>query len=104
MLFCDVDHFKTINDTYGHAVGDQVLRTLAERLRGSLRVDDLAARVGGDELIAVLRGVHDLGNALEIVEKIRAHMDESIPTSAGPLRITLSLGVTLACPGRAPTP
>lgn len=99
VLFCDVDHFKSINDTYGHAVGDQVLRTLAERLRSSLRVDDLAARVGGDELIAVLRGVQNLANALEIVEKIRHHLDSPIPTAAGPLRVTFSLGVTLACPG-----
>ena len=57
VLFCDIDHFKDINDTHGHAAGDEVLRAMARRLRETLRTsDDLAARLGGDELLIVLHG------------------------------------------------
>jgi len=100
VLFCDIDHFKNINDTYGHAAGDEVLRVMADRLRQILRSsDDLAARLGGDELLIVLHGVHDLANALALAEKLRAAAAAPIPTPAGPVHATLSIGVTLAQPG-----
>ncbi len=99
VLFCDLDRFKTINDRYGHAAGDQLLRTVADRLRHCLRAGDLAARVGGDELLVVLHGVQDLENAVAIAEKIRAAVGAPVPTGAGELQISLSIGVTLARPG-----
>jgi diguanylate cyclase (GGDEF)-like protein/PAS domain S-box-containing protein len=97
VLFCDLDKFKEVNDTYGHRVGDEVLSAVADRLRASLRhADDLAARVGGDELMVVLHGIHGRSDALAIAEKLRAAVAEPLPTSAGPLQITTSIGVALA--------
>ena len=99
VLFCDIDRFKDINDTHGHAAGDEVLRTTANRLRDTLRTsDDLAARVGGDELLVVLHGVQDIDNAVALAEKLRTAAMEPISTAAGPITATLSIGVTLARP------
>jgi len=100
VLFCDMDKFKTINDTYGHAAGDEVLRVMADRIRHCLRsTDDLGARVGGDELLAVLHGVQNLQNAVAIAEKLRLSAAEPIPIPGGTIRTTVSIGVTLARPG-----
>ena len=99
VLFCDLDRFKHINDTHGHAVGDEVLRSTARRLRETLRTsDDLAARVGGDELLVVLHGVQNMDNAVALAEKLRAAAMEPISTAKGPFVATLSIGVTLAHP------
>jgi diguanylate cyclase (GGDEF)-like protein/PAS domain S-box-containing protein len=99
VLFCDLDKFKEVNDTHGHRVGDEVLGAVADRLRASLRhADDLAARVGGDELMVVLHGIRDHADALAIAAKLRAAVAEPIPTSAGPMQITTSIGVALARP------
>jgi diguanylate cyclase (GGDEF)-like protein len=99
VLFCDLDKFKEINDTHGHRVGDEVLGAVAERLRAGLRhADDVAARVGGDELMVVLHGVHDEADALAVAEKLRVAVAEPITTAAGSLQVTMSLGVALARP------
>lgn len=96
VLFCDLDHFKKINDHHGHLAGDEVLRIMADRLRAILRSsDDLAARLGGDELLVVLNGVHDLQNAVDLAEKLRASAAEPIFTPEGPVHTTLSIGVAL---------
>jgi diguanylate cyclase (GGDEF)-like protein/PAS domain S-box-containing protein len=99
LLFCDLDRFKGINDHYGHAAGDLVLCAVAERIRGFLRAEDLAARVGGDELLVVLRGVQCMENALTIAEKIRSAVQEPVLTPAGAVQVSLSIGVTLVAPG-----
>jgi diguanylate cyclase (GGDEF)-like protein len=99
VLSCDIDWFKTVNDTHGHAAGDSVLQAVAERIRGSLRSgDDLAARIGGDELLVVLHGVRDLDDAVAVAEKLRRRAAEPIHTAVGPITVTLSIGVTLARP------
>jgi diguanylate cyclase (GGDEF)-like protein/PAS domain S-box-containing protein len=99
VLWCDIDRFKFVNDTYGHATGDAVLKTLADRIRGCLRsTDDMGARIGGDELLVLLHDVHDLQDAVDVAEKLRRTAAEPIPTAAGPVTITLSIGVTLAHP------
>ncbi len=102
VLFCDLDNFKEINDTFGHGPGDELLRTVASRIRAGLRGGDMAARIGGDEIVVVLQGVRGLGDAVTIAEKLRRAVAEPIPTSAGSLSITLSIGVTLVCPGENP--
>ena len=100
VLFCDIDRFKDINDVHGHAAGDEVLRALSERVRLSIRADDHAARIGGDELLVVLAGISDLDAATDIAEKIRTAAAQPIDYPGGvTLATTMSIGVTLARPG-----
>lgn len=102
VLSCDIDFFKAVNDGHGHAAGDCVLQAVAERIRGCLRSgDDLAARIGGDELLVVLHGVRDLDDAVAVAEKLRCRTAEPIDTAAGPITVTLSIGVTLARPSES---
>lgn len=102
VLFVDFDRFKSINDTHGHAAGDAVLRTTADRLRACLRSsDDLGARVGGDELMIVLRGVHDLEDAVAVAEKLRQSAAEPVIVRGVPIEATVSIGVTLARPNES---
>jgi len=89
----DLDHFKTINDQHGHAVGDAVLRELGQRLEQQVRPQDLAVRLGGEEF-AVLWFQVDAEGASQMAERLRHCMEDTpFETSAGPLRITVSVGV-----------
>ena len=95
VLFIDLDNFKMINDTLGHDFGDQVLITVADRLRTSLRNGDLVARLGGDEF-AIL--VDNLGNALEaneLAERIDTHLRSPMMIQSYTLIVTPSLGIAL---------
>ncbi|MBR0783548.1 GGDEF domain-containing protein [Bradyrhizobium iriomotense] len=96
VLLLDIDHFKTINDSFGHGVGDQVLRLMAKVLREKVRAQDLPARYGGEELIAVLPGA-DLATCAEIAEHIRRAIAECTITrrSTGETLppISVSIGV-----------
>ncbi len=101
-LFVDADHFKRINDRYGHAVGDQVLTGLAQRLRSRLRTSDLATRYGGEEF-AVLLPQTDAANAEKLARQICGAIGtEAITLDTGEsLRVTVSIGVAaLAQPDR----
>lgn len=98
VLFCDIDHFKEINDRYGHAGGDAVLQALAQRLRSSTRQGDLVGRLGGDELLVVLQATPSLEAAAAIAGKLHAAAREPLPLASGTLEITLSIGVTLIGP------
>ncbi|MDE2408529.1 MAG: diguanylate cyclase [Xanthomonadaceae bacterium] len=101
VLFCDVDRFKAINDLHGHAAGDQVLIVLAQRIRACVRSDDICARMGGDELLVILDGIHDLAEAGSIAEKIRSAVEIPIPLGNDQEGITtsMSIGVALAAAG-----
>lgn len=93
VLMIDADHFKAINDTHGHAVGDQVLRHLAGLLHHSLRAGDWVGRLGGEEFLAVLPDA-----SLEHTHAIAERMREAIaaapcPTAQGPLAISVSIGI-----------
>jgi diguanylate cyclase (GGDEF)-like protein/PAS domain S-box-containing protein len=100
VLFCDIDHFKEINDAHGHAAGDEVLRTLGERITSVVRTDDWTARIGGDELLVVLQGVRNLDDATTLAEKVReaAHQRIALDHGVG-ITPSLSIGVTLLRPG-----
>jgi diguanylate cyclase (GGDEF)-like protein len=92
-LIFDVDHFKTVNDTHGHAVGDQVLMQLAERCQAQLRKMDILGRYGGEEFAALLPDT-DFQLALKVAERLRAAVAATpILTQAGPIAITISIGV-----------
>jgi diguanylate cyclase (GGDEF)-like protein/PAS domain S-box-containing protein len=100
VLFCDLDDFKAINDRWGHCCGDVVLRQVAQRLRQHLRSTDLAARIGGDELLVVLDGVRGLDDALSLAHALRLAVAQplELPDGRGFTVPTLSIGVTLARP------
>ena len=103
ILFCDVDHFKTINDTLGHAAGDVVLATLAARISESTRQGDTVGRMGGDEMVVLLPGVHSLDEAALIAEKIRCRAAEPIHHDGRTIQATLSIGATVSVPGESAT-
>ncbi len=102
MLVLDIDHFKKFNDTYGHKVGDAVLRTVAMVLRHHLRQDDLAARYGGEEFVVLLPNT-DLDQAREIAERIRrtigSHVLRNRGTGEEYGKVTISAGVAVYRPG-----
>jgi len=94
VLMVDVDHFKSINDQYGHAVGDQVLSQLALQLRKDLRAADFAVRWGGEEFLIVLNGCA-LDQATKIAEKLRQNIEQaSFKANGQPVPVTLSIGIS----------
>lgn len=93
IIFCDLDHFKSINETLGHQAGDDVLREVAHRLQAVLRPYDGLGRYGGDELLAVLPNCA-LAGALEVAERMRALVvGTPVLTRAGQVDVTISIGV-----------
>ncbi len=93
MLLCDIDHFKSVNDTYGHPVGDVVLKGVAAILAREARTTDVVARYGGEEF-AVVMPETDTAGALVIAERIRERVQALVTsTELGPLKVTMSLGV-----------
>ncbi|SIR32932.1 diguanylate cyclase domain-containing protein [Pseudomonas putida] len=94
LLFLDSDHFKQINDTLGHAVGDEVLISVAERVRAQLREQDLVARLGGDEFAVLLTPLHTRKDAEHIAEKIVASMKLPVQLDSGrSVSTSLSVGI-----------
>ncbi|HEX2652646.1 MAG TPA: diguanylate cyclase [Xanthobacteraceae bacterium] len=99
LLIFDVDHFKAINDTYGHAGGDRVLRQIVELMRRNLRPHDVLGRLGGEEFAIVLPCT-TLGGAREIAERLRSEaLKQQVSTDAGPCNYSISGGVALRLPG-----
>jgi diguanylate cyclase (GGDEF)-like protein len=100
VIFCDLDRFKQINDTYGHAVGDEVLRATGRCLAEALRDADVVARIGGDEFVVVAAGV-DQADAPKLLERIdHAFADVTVPADGLTLRVASSLGLVHEAPGR----
>ncbi|MEI6620899.1 MAG: PAS domain S-box protein [Actinomycetes bacterium] len=99
LLYCDLDHFKTINDTHGHAGGDAVLRVTAERMAAALREGDEVARLGGDEFVVLLAEVPDPDAATAVARKIRTAVAKAIPLGTEQVTISMSIGIALATPG-----
>lgn len=98
LIHVDLDHFKQVNDTLGHAAGDQVLVEVARRLRRAVRDDDSVARVGGDEFVVLLPGQRDRGIVEGVARRLlndlaQPHTLDGLPASA----ISASLGVALWC-------
>jgi diguanylate cyclase (GGDEF)-like protein len=98
ILMFDLDNFKNINDTYGHAVGDQVLRAVAQACKGKIRDIDIFGRYGGDEFVIILPGCN-LETACQVGARLRESVEQTgFPTNAGILHITISVGVVVGNP------
>ena len=100
LLMMDLDHFKRINDRYGHMAGDEVLRHFSRQLTQILRPTDIAARYGGEEFIAVLTGA-DQATALEIAERIRQRTESTAlhDDQGNTIQYTVSIGIAMLMPG-----
>ncbi|MDX6597436.1 MAG: hypothetical protein QOE87_1323 [Gaiellales bacterium] len=99
VMFLDLDDFKGINDTLGHAAGDALLMTVAERLRASLREDDLAARLGGDEFAVLLEHAPTAVEAERAAERVLAALVAPLLVEGRSVRVRASIGVALASGG-----
>jgi diguanylate cyclase (GGDEF)-like protein/PAS domain S-box-containing protein len=95
MLFLDLDRFKKINDTLGHAAGDRLLQAVAERLKKTLREGDTIARLGGDEFMILLSGVKAVEDAAKVAEKILYAIRPAFMIDGHELHITTSIGISL---------
>jgi diguanylate cyclase (GGDEF)-like protein len=98
LIMIDIDHFKSVNDSHGHAAGDLVLKQTARAIAQRLRTEDMFARFGGEEFAVILRGVN-LSGAARLAERLRTTVS-ALPVVAdrSPIPITISLGcATLAC-------
>lgn len=94
----DVDHFKIVNDTYGHSAGDEVLREIAERLRGTLRTEDVAGRWGGEEFLLLLP-MTDLEGATVVGERLRQRIaGQAVRLGCGEaIVVRISVGIAVGC-------
>jgi len=95
VVFIDLDYFKHINDSYGHEVGDQVLKELALRLTRSVRAIDIVARMGGDEFVVVLSEVSDARDVLALTDKLRLECARALHVNGQEVRMAVSMGVSL---------
>lgn len=94
VIMLDIDHFKQINDRFGHDIGDEVLRVLAERLKSNIRAVDIVGRYGGEEFVILLSD-SNLKTAYHVAERLHQRVvDDPIETEAGVVEITVSLGVS----------
>jgi diguanylate cyclase (GGDEF)-like protein/PAS domain S-box-containing protein len=100
LMFLDVDHFKQVNDTWGHAAGDAVLQTFAQRLRECTRGSDLIARLGGDEFVVLVEDAMLPASAEVIARKLIATMGAPVAVEGQVLTVTTSIGIAYA---RQPT-
>lgn len=94
-MFVDLDRFKTINDSLGHAVGDQLLKAVAERLVKQLRVGDTVCRIGGDEFVIVLPEITRGGDAAQVAQKIIDTLSDPIGLEGRDITVTPSIGISV---------
>ena len=98
VIMLDVDHFKLVNDTYGHAIGDLALQTVARRCKQAVRNIDILGRYGGEEFVSILLGT-DLYGAKIVAERLRQRVEAPpIETENGPLTVTISIGIAELTP------
>jgi len=97
LIFIDLDGFKTVNDTYGHQAGDQLLRKVAHRLRAAVRPDDLVARLAGDEFAVLCERVDSPEAVERLAQRLLVAIEEPVALAEAPVRISASAGMALSC-------
>src|SRR5712671_2207829 len=95
VLFLDLDHFKHVNDSRGHETGDKLLKTVAQRVRSTVRTQDVVVRMGGDEFVVILKGVQDTTQVNETAERINQALSAPMVVDGRTLVTTVSIGVSL---------
>jgi diguanylate cyclase (GGDEF)-like protein len=95
LIFLDLDHFKNINDSLGHAIGDLLLQSVAKRLQSCVRLSDTVSRYGGDEFVVLLSEVADGQDAITIAEKLKVAMIPPHHINGHMLHVTMSIGISL---------
>ena len=95
MMFVDLDYFKPVNDTYGHAVGDLLLKDVAQRMREAVRSSDILGRIGGDEFVILLPKLEDAADAIQVGEKLRQALAHPFEITGNTLQISCSIGVSI---------
>ncbi len=95
VLFLDLDEFKSINDRFGHAAGDEALKQIASRLRSTLRSSDKIARMGGDEFYALLEELHDPGHAAEVARKLVQEVRRPLNVNGRTCTVGVSIGIAI---------
>jgi diguanylate cyclase (GGDEF)-like protein len=98
LALIDLDDFKPVNDTYGHNVGDEVLRVVAERISAAVREDDLVVRLGGDEFAVVFADTPQVNELQARADRIAASLAQPIRTTEARLQVTASVGMATGCP------
>jgi len=101
LLLCDLDDFKCINDTLGHLAGDEVLVEVGKRMRGTVRADNLVARIGGDEFVIMVDNQDDR-LILAMAERLLLELAEPIKGSSATMRTSVSIGIAHGAPSREP--
>jgi len=96
VLFVDLDNFKLVNDEFGHAVGDQVLMKLGDRMQASLRESDTVARLGGDEFVIILEDIHEKDDVRKIARKIQQNISQPMLFEGSQINITASIGINVS--------
>lgn len=96
LVMVDLDHFKEVNDRFGHQIGDTVLQAVAGRLRGQLRHGALVARIGGDEFVLLLPNQTDLVQLQALLERLQDAVRQPIRSSNGPMQVDSSMGLSLS--------
>lgn len=95
VLFLDLDHFKNINDSYGHSIGDEVLITAGNVMRDCVREQDTLARVGGDEFVFLLENISDSLESCRVAEKILSELSQTPPIDGTNATISASIGISI---------
>jgi diguanylate cyclase (GGDEF)-like protein len=97
VLFMDLDHFKSVNDRFGHEMGDRVLVAVASVLKGALRPGDVVGRYGGEEFVGIVAGAGPESARL-VAERLRRSVEAMLPPKGGPAKLTVSIGTTVFDP------
>jgi diguanylate cyclase (GGDEF)-like protein/PAS domain S-box-containing protein len=99
VLFVDLDNFKAVNDTLGHAAGDALLMEVARRLEGSLRPGDVVGRLAGDEFGVLLERAQDVDEAVQVAERLQQALRQPLSWDGYPMRLSASIGIALSSTG-----